>query len=170
MAHSSHIDPNGRNQDWRPPYDYSWVWLWFETTGDTFRQISRMFRLLPRVCHFDPALYQSGTDFCFLAPTILIEGVAQRPLVSNSTLGWPNQWWYQFWRIFFRWSVKTLRVILCQNYPAWLYYISDLVRMVWCLHCSHPNLSGERLGGVWGEILRWDSPIIWQLLRKESLQ
>ena len=74
--------------------------------------------LLPRVCHFDPALYQSGTDFCFLAPTILIEGVAQRPLVSNSTLGWPNQWWYQFWRIFIRWSVKTLRVILCQNYPA----------------------------------------------------
>ena len=69
-------------------------------------------------CHFDPALYQSGTDFCFLAPTILIEGVAQRPLVSNSTLGWPNQWWYQFWRIFIRWSVKTLRVILCQNYPA----------------------------------------------------
>ena len=123
MAHSSHIDPNGRNQDWRPPYDYSWVWLWFETTGDTFRQISRMFRLLPRVCHFDPALYQSGTDFCFLAPTILIEGVAQRPLVSNSTLGWPNQWWYQFWRIFFRWSVKTLRVILCQNYPAWLYLL-----------------------------------------------
>ena len=122
MAHSSHIDPNGRNQDWRPPYDYSWVWLWFETTGDTFRQISRMFRLLPRVCHFDPALYQSGTDFCFLAPTILIEGVAQRPLVSNSTLGWPNQWWHQFWRIFFRWSVKTLRMILCQKYPAWLYF------------------------------------------------